>query len=595
MATALGKQTKRENDGDDRVFLHNFINRNGLWKNLMHPFRTGALAAVSVLSLGVSLLASPLATAAPTPLVGTAPDTALNATATQHAAYPDWPGQPPRPARKGAPLSCVPVHDNEPAATNAQDFDELPLARVAGLPTRVDMRDNTSSYNRKWEITLKDGQLYTRPRHSTQAWRLAPMPSCLRGQLIGVSMDAEEIVALDRNGWVYTMFEAQENTAEWYWKTAWGSLLRAEDGFQMANTHPSQWSLSIINIDDDKYYTDKDGVTHHISLAGCTQLLELSPDGHHLFSHDPWLPNDYSYEWGTPVQSRFIAQSVSASGSVALITNKYGDLYTRMWDYDYSGGDPAQFRYTFTKDTSRHEAANWFDQRLNPTSPKIRVPVPDWTQQPKIPGEITDRLSVESVAVGSSQRLLKVEGRKNGVTGYWKKMLNDRHWTFVPTGLPLRGTLLENSPRDRTMDTLAPASPLNYRGKLPADASLTVPHFAYQSPHQPVTLTVGGKSYPITMHTVYGRLGTMASQELFAHSYGVTQQPRRYAIAFELPSAVWKAQRSNPALAAFVKGYLRGERIHTMYMTVTSDAMTLLNPLVPGISLTPQVAELARY
>ena len=70
MATALGKQTKRENDGDDRVFLHNFINRNGLWKNLMHPFRTGALAAVSVLSLGVSLLASPLATAAPTPLVG---------------------------------------------------------------------------------------------------------------------------------------------------------------------------------------------------------------------------------------------------------------------------------------------------------------------------------------------------------------------------------------------------------------------------------------------------------------------------------------------------------------------------------------------
>ncbi|WQD13723.1 MAG: hypothetical protein U1U88_002067 [Lawsonella clevelandensis] len=75
----------------------------------------------------------------------------------------------------------------------------------------------------------------------------------------------------------------------------------------------------------------------------------------------------------------------------------------------------------------------------------------------------------------------------------------------------------------------------------------------------------------------------------------MTQQPRRYAIAFELPSAVWTAQHSNPALAAFVKSYLRGERTHTMYMTVTSDTMTLLNPLVPGISLTPQVAELDRY
>ena len=57
MPTTLGKLTKKENDEDVRVFLHNSINRNGLWENLMHSSRTGALAAASVLSLGVSLLA----------------------------------------------------------------------------------------------------------------------------------------------------------------------------------------------------------------------------------------------------------------------------------------------------------------------------------------------------------------------------------------------------------------------------------------------------------------------------------------------------------------------------------------------------------
>ncbi|WQD13727.1 MAG: hypothetical protein U1U88_002071 [Lawsonella clevelandensis] len=57
---------------------------------------------------GVSLLASPLATAAPTPLLGASTGAALHAAHTQHATYPDWPGQPPRPARKGAPAQLCP-------------------------------------------------------------------------------------------------------------------------------------------------------------------------------------------------------------------------------------------------------------------------------------------------------------------------------------------------------------------------------------------------------------------------------------------------------------------------------------------------------
>lgn len=510
----------------------------------------------------------------------------------------DWPGPAPTPKAGTEPLACVPIRDEDPAASNSVTFTKLPIAKAKKLPRKVHLRDNTSSYNRYFEVTVKNGNIYTRHRNKNEKWRLAPMPGCTQGRIVGISMDAEEIVAVDKNGWLYTIFGVQKDTDKWYWKTAWGSLMRAEDGFQMANITPGQWSLSIINIDDDQTYTDRDGNVHHISRAGCTQVLEMSTDGRHIFSHDPWLPNDYSYEWGTPVQSRFIAESVSASASVALITNKYGDLYTRAWDYDYSGGDPAQFRYTFTPDRRVRTAANWFEQRINPLAKKMRIPVADWRKQPKIPGDMTNRLSVESTAPGMHNRLLKVEGRRNGVTGYWKKMLNAKTWTFVPTGEPLRGKLLHNSRRDRTMDTLAPASPLHYRGtieSLGTKAQLHIRSFAYQSPHQPARLAVGGKTYPVVLHTVYGRLGTLVSQELVAHDYGVTADPRRYAVALELPQRVWKDRRHNSSLNLFINSYLRGERIHPMYMTVTSTQIQLINPLAPGIALSPDVTTLERY
>ncbi|WQD13725.1 MAG: hypothetical protein U1U88_002069 [Lawsonella clevelandensis] len=221
------------------------------------------------------------------------------------------------------------------------------------------------------------------------------------------------------------MFEAQEDTDEWYWKTAWGSLLRTEDEFPNGQHTLRPMVLSIINVNDDKYYTDKDGVTHHISLAGCTQILELSPDGRHLFSHDPWLPNDYSYEWGTPVQSR------SSPDLFCLRLRR--PHHQQVWRSLYPHVGLRLFRRR-PRTVPLHLHQRHLPPRgrglvrpaTNPSTPKIRIPVPDWTQQPKIPGEITDRLSVESVAVGSAHRLLKVEGRKNGVTGYWKKMLNDR-------------------------------------------------------------------------------------------------------------------------------------------------------------------------
>ncbi|MEU9130130.1 hypothetical protein AB0D08_18825 [Kitasatospora sp. NPDC048540] len=127
----------------------------------------------------------------------------------------------------------------------------------------------------------------------------------------------------------------------------------------------------------------------------------------------------------------------------------------------------------------RHRAISRPRRRLpHPTrtsaawrNPAIQLPSPDWVHQPKIPGQITDRISVHKTGPGSDARELRVEGASQGATGYWSKALTAPSWTFVPTGLPLTGAPLENPGDDRSRDTLAPVSPYDFSGN---DGDLTL-------------------------------------------------------------------------------------------------------------------------
>ncbi|MFE3618442.1 hypothetical protein, partial [Streptomyces anulatus] len=64
----------------------------------------------------------------------------------------------------------------------------------------------------------------------------------------------------------------------------------------------------------------------------------LSPDGNRIVILDPWLPgsdplkisnpefaDDYSYELPGPLDGRFQAVNLSASGSTTFLINEYGD------------------------------------------------------------------------------------------------------------------------------------------------------------------------------------------------------------------------------------------------------------------------------
>ncbi|MFY9190939.1 MAG: hypothetical protein WAN89_06720 [Lawsonella sp.] len=556
-----------------------------------------ALSAIAATALSVALL----------PIAATGP---------AFAVAPDSP-QPHIPASDG-PADCVPYvgdpvkgYGQYPLGLRAPDYgvegyDELPLASAAlqkQLPSRVDLRDNHQGFNQRVEVALRDGNLFVRFKDKQQ-WREAPVPSCLRGKLVGISINEDALIGVDEAGWMYTMSNLLSSPTKWGWIRAFGGPFWFGDGLQSPNITPGKWALSLIGTQTDKTYLDPAGKQQPVSLAKCTQVVVLSQDGARIYSLDPWLAQDYAYEVSTPYNSRFLVETVSASGSVVFVTNKYGDMFVRQSDFDVNGSDPAQFRYTW-QDDNRPVAEDALQHRLDSSTAAIKLPPRDWQQLPKIPGTITNRISIHSTAPGSQHRELRVEGKKEGHTGYWYRSLIGKEWHFMRTGQPLKGKILENSARDRSRDTLRAPSPFNYAGKLTEGVLIRVKEFAYASVTRPVEITIGRKNYTLLLHTVDGRLGTPLTMRLLpvesqfgARPAGlVSDVKRNYVAAFEVPEEVWKQASSDPALAKFLSNYLQGQRVHEVFLRVTTQEMEIINSPIEGVAapLVSDVATLSAY
>lgn len=479
-----------------------------------------------------------------------------------------------RPGSSGQfPLGIIPPN----WGTNG--WQRMGSANRPDLPSKVVMRDNNEGFNQRMDFALRDGKVYGRFQSENQ-WRHVDTPPCLDGQILAISVNDAMLVAVDSNGWVYTLNNLLSSPKDWGWFRAWGSPFWFGRGLKLDNHDQGRWALSLIDNQTDRTYRGVDGHDHPISLAMCTEIMMVSKDGAHIYQHDPWLQNDYSFEASTPYNSRFRVHSMSASGSVALITNDHGDMFTRLWDYDIAGTDPAQFRYTWQDQSNLPSPSTWLQGKINPRYAAIKLPPAGWKHQPKVPGEITDRLTVVSTAPGSQNRELRVEGRRDGHTGYWSKMIDAKTWTFVPTDQSLKGKSLDNPQRDTSKVGLGSASGVHYSGSLQGAATIDIKDFAYQSTTRTVDLKISGKTYPVKLHSIDGRLKTAISM-LSPRKRGLTDTPRYYDAAIEVPDSYLE----DPNFSSFMKGYMRGEKVHEVYLVVTKDSFKVINDRHPGIAL----------
>ena len=91
---------------------------------------------------------------------------------------------------------------------------------------------------------------------------------------------------------------------------------------------------------------------------------------------------------------------------------------------------------------------------------------------------------------------------------------------------------------------------------------------------------MGEKKYPVKLHSIDGRLKTTLSM-LSHRERGLTSTPRYYDAAIEVPDSYLK----DPDFSPFMKGYLKGEKVHELYLEVTKDSFKVINDSHPEIAL----------
>jgi hypothetical protein len=204
----------------------------------------------------------------------------------------------------------------------------------------------------------------------------------------------------------------------------------------------------VISQAEDGHWIDPAGNRTQVGGGKVSHIWGLRTGGQRLTFWDPWLPLDDSYEMCGPHRGRFRAVNLSASGSHVFVIGASGDMFTRLYDFDISGHNRVFFRYAYE------------DQRGKGDGAPIQLPAEPWRRQPKIPGTITDAISIHKTGRDAVHGILRVEGRSRGQTGFWERDLAaDRTvpWSFRATGSPLRGKRLDNPPRDTSTSGLGPS------------------------------------------------------------------------------------------------------------------------------------------
>ena len=378
----------------------------------------------------------------------------------------------------------------EPAGELPQSWPEAPAGL---LPDRVHLRTQTESFNRLYEFALRAGTIYGRTRGGAEPWRELPIPLCFAGRVASISLDDDEMVALDTANRVYTMDGALRGPAAFNWTNRWGTPFWTGPGYALPGGVRA-WSWSVVSPLEDRTWTDPAGNRTAIGAGKVSHIWGLRAGGQRLTFWDPWLALDESYEMCGPHRGRFRAVNLSASGSFVFLVGRRGDLFTRLYDFDISGHDPVFFEYAYEDQAGAGEGA------------PIQLPAEPWAEQPKIPGPITDAISIHKEGPGTVHRILRVEGRSGGETGFWERDVagpRAEGWAFHPTGAPLTGRRLRNPARDTSARRLGPGEDLRFRMEADGVSAELRDFNVYCSPAR-LVVREGGEVSRLRLHHIDG-------------------------------------------------------------------------------------------
>jgi hypothetical protein len=357
------------------------------------------------------------------------------------------------------------------AVASSSAPEDSPAAAVDDLPDQVRIKTRTQTFNSRSYFALKLGRIWVKANEEVtgirESWRLLgvdglPRPAhgasgkfVVPSAIVEISADADELAALSSDGYFYfkrTHNKSLLGTNDW--TDGWGAPM---DRLPVNGQFRGKlaWTIGRRNH-DVLWHEDIDGNPHHYGTMGITTMYVLAPGGQAILFNDSGLPTDYSHRMCGPIRGRFRAESIAASASTMFVINRFGDMYTRLADFDTLGSNPMLFNYTFHRRRYPKDSGEDYRTNYRPWS----LPSEGWTSQARIPLEGQARISRDITILqngrGNGARELRVAGLDaSGTPGYWSKPLKGDAWTFVPTGEPLdESRLLPADPGPRAIDAV---------------------------------------------------------------------------------------------------------------------------------------------
>lgn len=438
---------------------------------------------------------------------------------------------------------------------------------IKELPEKIYFRNKTENFNTDNEFVIKEGVIWYRKRGLENLWKPLPLhPELLTPKEIGT--DSEHFVAIDQSGSIFSIKDnarAAEIT-EKDWRKTWGSPLWTGPGMDIPLSTKS-WEISFFSPSEDKFYVDEAGNKHGIGV-GCSSLYLLSRDGQRITYLDPWLPSDLSYEICSPVRGLFQSEKLSASGSTIFVINKYGDMYTRSYDFDISGGNDLILNYTYEYKKQAAAKGEGTPAFYEPLFTQRVISTEGWESQPKINGKITDNITIFKGK--DKSRILRVEGEiGNGVTGYFEKGLDEREWKFFATGKPFQGNVLFNSEKETSNLTLGPDESKKFSLKF-NDLKMEIMNFhPYCSPAELKVTFSNGKILGLKLHT-------RETVRQFTRERGLSGEPLPLNGAIEVPQDI---TQNLPTLSdqerEFILKYFKGKRFTNIAVSATTSDLVI--------------------
>jgi hypothetical protein len=324
----------------------------------------------------------------------------------------------------------------------------LPEEPEVALPGDVLIKGPTRTFHRELLFALVNGRIWFKRNPALEGtvgepWRLFgdglpaptnPFASFDRpARIEALSADGDDLLAVDDRGRAYVC--RTRSRESWIstdgWADGWGFPGKRPLALQGRAAGYRSFAIGR-RAQHARWFEDAIGNRIHFGPMGTSTIYLLRDNGSELLFTDDGLPNDFSRQLCGPDRGRFVADRLSASASAIFLIDRYGRMMTKFEDYDLNGGTP-NFEYTYRSEVRADEDG---DSLLHSLSPYYLPLAPwRWHEPPRLEGaaRLSRDITVVQEGVGNAARELRVAGLgADGAKGYYRKLIEDEAWEFVP-------------------------------------------------------------------------------------------------------------------------------------------------------------------